>query len=53
MKAFKFFALLWLMFSVASAVTNWGNDFTKNPVVVFIVLFVSAIAYTIADFYDN
>ena len=42
-------SLVVLIFSISSAVSNWGGDLTENPLIVFAALFASVIFYSIAD----
>lgn len=48
-KVAKNVSLIILMLSISSAVANWGNEITENPVVVTIALFVSGFVYAVAD----
>lgn len=49
MKITKAVSLLGLIFSISSAVSNWGGELTKNPVVVFISILVFAGLYGFAE----
>ncbi len=53
MKLFKVVSLIALMFSIASAVTNWGGDLTKNPVAVFWGILLFAASYGLAELVDG
>lgn len=52
-KLFKNASLIWLIFAISCAVANWGNELTKNPVLVSIILFASAIVYAITAAFDD
>lgn len=52
-KYIKNIGLIFFIFSVASAVSNWGNELTQNPVIVFTALMLSVIVYAIGDYLDN
>jgi hypothetical protein len=52
-KAVKNISLMVFMFSVSSAVANWGNEITRDPVVVVVALLTSALIYAFLDAFDD
>ena len=52
-KTIKNIALIWMIILLASAVSNWGGEMLKNPVLVTIGLFVSTFVYALADIFGE
>ncbi len=53
MKVLKMLGLIFLMLGISSAVANWGNDLTRNPVFVFVVILISSFVFAIYEVWDN
>lgn len=51
-KLVKNIGLIFFVFSVACAVSNWGGEFTRKPVAVFSALILSIVVYAIGDYCD-
>ena len=53
MKVIKNISLIWLIFSAACAVTNWGGELAKNPVFVTLAVSISACVYAVTSTFDD
>lgn len=52
MKLTKVVSLIGMVFAISSAISNWGGEITKNPIAVFIGMFVFITLYTVAEYND-
>lgn len=52
-KAFKCIALVWFTIGIASAVKNWGNELTENPIFVSVCIILGAMTFALFDLMDG
>lgn len=53
MKLTKIVSLIGMIFAISSGVANWGSEITKNPIVVFIGMFVFIALYAVAELFEG
>lgn len=53
MRTLKFMASIWLVMCLSAAVSTWGGEWTKNPIIVSVGIFISIVVLAIISVYED